>query len=186
VTSRRAIILWSALLAAATLCCRATAADTTPSDTDLQFFESRIRPVLIERCFKCHSTKEGKDKGGLTLDTRAGLLKGGDNGAVVVAGDADKSRLVEAIRYGNVDLQMPPKGKLTDAQVADLTEWVKRGAPWPAEQANTTNTGGAAAQRSFHLAKRKAEHWVWQPVRKLPPPAVKDANWPRSSSFASR
>src|SRR4051812_14569296 len=78
-----------------------------PSDADLQFFESKVRPVLAERCFKCHSAKEGKDKGSLTLDTRTGLLKGGDNGVIIAPGEPSKSRLVEAIGYGNVELQMP-------------------------------------------------------------------------------
>jgi cytochrome c553 len=147
-----------------------------PSEANLQFFESKVRPLLAERCFKCHSTQDGKNKGGLTLDTQAGLLKGGDNGAVVAAGEPAKSRLVEAIRYGNVDLQMPPKQKLSDAQIADLTEWVRRGAPWPAEQ----SSGVAARPADFDLAKRKAEHWAWQPVKRVDPPAVKDAAWPKS------
>jgi uncharacterized membrane protein len=112
-----------------------------PSAADLAFFETKVRPVLVERCYKCHSAQDGKDKGGLTVDGRAALLKGGDNGPSVVPGEPGKSKLIEAVSYKNVDLQMPPKGKLTDAEVADLAEWVRRGAPWPAEQ------GGAAARR---------------------------------------
>src|ERR1051325_1936420 len=95
-----------------------------------EFFESRIRPLLAEKCFKCHSAAAEKLKGGLYLDNREGLLKGGESGAVVVLGDPEKSKLIEAVRYTNVDLQMPPKGKLSDEQIGDLVRWVKMGAPW--------------------------------------------------------
>src|SRR4030095_9427625 len=78
-----------------------------------EFFEKRIRPVLVERCYKCHSSESEKVKGGLLLDTREGLVKGGDNGAVIVPGYPEKSRLIEAIRYTNDDFKMPPKHKLS-------------------------------------------------------------------------
>ncbi len=152
-----------------------SSATAAPSDADLQFFESKIRPLLVESCYKCHSIKEGKSKGELTLDTRAGFLKGGDNGPVVVGNDPVKSRLIEAVGYGNVDLQMPPKQKLSAAQIADLTEWVRRGAPWPEEKDVATARGS-----DFDLAKRKAEHWAWQPVKRVDPPAVRDAKWPKN------
>src|SRR5438874_12796574 len=81
-----------------------------PADSP-EFFEKRIRPLLTEHCFKCHGDLKGKEpKGGLRLDSRSSMLKGGDNGAAVVPGSSEKSKLVEAIRYNNVDLQMPPKG----------------------------------------------------------------------------
>ena len=102
---------------------------------DLEFFEKRIRPLLVQNCYKCHSTKAKKLKGGLRLDYRAGVLKGGDSGPALQPGKPEMSRLVEAINYGNVDLEMPPSGKLSASQIADLTEWVKRGAPWPNEAA---------------------------------------------------
>ena len=98
---------------------------------DLEFFEKKIRPLLSQKCYKCHSVKAKKLKGGFRLDYRAGVLKGGDSGAAVQPGKPTASRLVEAIKYGNVDLEMPPSGKLTAAQIAALTEWVKRGVPWP-------------------------------------------------------
>jgi hypothetical protein len=161
----------------------ARAAAATPSDADVQFFEAKVRPLLVERCYKCHSATEGKSKGGLTVDGVAALLKGGDNGPAVVPGDPAKSRLIEAVAYKNVDLQMPPKGRLTDAQVADLTEWVRRGAPWPTDAGKPPDDGkvdAPATVGSFDLAKRKAEHWAWQPVRRVPAPAVKDVSWPAS------
>jgi hypothetical protein len=144
-----------------------------PDAAGIEFFEKKIRPVLIEHCFKCHTGQ--KVKGGLRLDSRAAILKGGDNGAALVPGDPVKSRLLVAVSYKDVDLQMPPKAKLPDGVIADLTAWVKMGAPWPAEKATTTTAAGA-----FDLQKRKSEHWAWQPVRPSQVPAVRDGSWPSS------
>src|SRR5437899_1191446 len=80
-----------------------------PSPAQLQFFESRIRPVLADKCYKCHSERAEKVKGGLLLDTRARMLKGGESGPAIVPGDPDKSLLIKAVRYSDPDLQMPPK-----------------------------------------------------------------------------
>src|SRR3954447_2068142 len=99
------------------------------SDTD--FFEKKIRPVLVEHCYKCHSAEAKKLKGGLALDSRAGLLKGGDSGPALVAGKPADSRLITAVRYADAELRMPPKGKLPDAVIADLEKWVGLGAPDP-------------------------------------------------------
>ncbi len=140
-----------------------------------EFFEKRVRPVLVERCYKCHSATSEKLKGGLHLDSRAGLLKGGDTRAALVPGEPEKSLFIEAIRYGNPDLQMPPKGKLPDTQIADLVEWVKMGAPWPAEAGVTSASG---SKKEFNLARRKQEHWCWQPIRAIQPPKVKANSWP--------
>lgn len=97
---------------------------------NIEFFEKKIRPLLVEQCYKCHSTAAGKSKGELLLDSRDNLLKGGENGPSIVPGDPEKSRLIEAVRYSNPDLQMPPKGqRLSAEQVADLVEWVKMGCP---------------------------------------------------------
>jgi hypothetical protein len=120
----------------------------------IEFFEKHVRPVLVENCVCCHGPQ--KQKGGLRLDSGTAVMKGGDIGPVIFAGDPSKSRLIDAIGYKNVDLQMPPKGKLADAAIADLTEWIRRGATWPAETSSATSTGG-----SFDLAARKAAHWAW-------------------------
>ncbi|HVK10561.1 MAG TPA: c-type cytochrome domain-containing protein, partial [Gemmataceae bacterium] len=139
-----------------------------------EFFETKVRPVLVEHCQKCHGDAKGKEpKGGLRVDGRAFLLKGGDNGPALVPGDPGKSKLIEAVRFDNADLQMPPKGKLPPAVIADLTAWVKAGAVWPGAQEQAP-VGPAA----FDLAKRKAEHWAWKPVGKPAVPAVRDATWP--------
>src|SRR5688500_12853743 len=98
---------------------------------DVEFFEKKVRPVLVERCYECHSAGAKKLKGGLLLDTREGVLRGGDNGPALVPGEPDRSAIIKAVRYHDPDLQMPPKQKLPDAQIADLEAWVKTGAPDP-------------------------------------------------------
>jgi hypothetical protein len=162
----------SACLLAALLAASAPAADPTPEQAE--FFETKVRPVLVEHCYKCHSAETKKEpKGGLRVDGRARLLQGGDGGPAVVPGDPARSKLVEAVRYANPDLQMPPKAKLPAAVVADLEKWVKDGAHWPGDAA-----AAPAGKSEFDLHKRKAEHWAWQPVRPQSPPPVRDANWP--------
>src|SRR5205814_1978351 len=121
----------------------------------LQFFESKIRPLLADQCLACHSVKAKKLKGKLHADSLQGLLKGGETGPVLVPGAPEKSRMIEAIGYKNQDLQMPPESKLSDAQIADLTEWVKLGAPWPKEEPPKAESAGAPV---FDLEARKAKH----------------------------
>jgi hypothetical protein len=121
------------------------------------FFEKKVRPVLIERCYECHSAAAKKNKGGLTLDTREGLLKGGDAGPVLVPGDPEKSRLIEAVRYKNRDLQMPPKNPLAPEQVRDLEQWVKLGAPDPRTEA----VAQATAKRPLTVEEGR-QFWAFQ------------------------
>ena len=104
-------------------CGRRRAAARRSTDAEQSSSSSRTRSARSssDNCYKCHSVEQGKAKGGLTLDTREGLLKGGDNGAGVVPGDPEKSLLIKAVSYNDPDLQMPPKGeKLTTQQIADL------------------------------------------------------------------
>src|SRR5262249_40725723 len=98
----------------ATLLAPLWAADRASDAAASEFFEKKVRPVLVDHCYQCHSPKAKKLKGGLLLDSRAALLQGGDSGPAITPGQPDKSRLIEAIRYKNVDLQMPPKGRLPD------------------------------------------------------------------------
>ena len=101
-----------------------------PALADDQHFEAKVRPLLIERCHKCHAGKAMK--GGLRLDSREALLKGGDTGPAIVPGDPDKSLLIKAVRYTDKDLKMPPKDKkLSDAEIEHLETWVRLGAPDP-------------------------------------------------------
>ena len=151
---------------------RLSAANLTPESAE--FFEKKIRPVLVERCYKCHSAQAEKLKGGLYLDSREGILKGGDTSPAIVPGDPDKSLLVETIRYRNPDSQMPPKGKLPDNQIADLVEWVKMGAPWPKQ---VVTSAESPKKGTFDLEKRRHEHWCWQPIQSQQPPSVKNETW---------
>ena len=137
------------------------------------FFESKVRPLLIERCYECHSHKAKKLKGDLYLDSRKGVLQGGDIGPAVKPGNPADSLLIEAIRYRDPDLQMPPKTKLSDAEIEILESWVSMGVPWPDEPEPT----GGTAKKTFDLAGRKASHWAWKPVVEPVLPQVKDASW---------
>ena len=152
----------------------AVAAESTSEQ--VEFFEKQVRPILVERCYKCHSTQSEKLKGGLLLDSREGVLKGGEDGPVISLEFPEKSKLIEAINYQNPDLQMPPKGKLPDQQISALTEWIKMGAPWPLEAGKSTSTTA-----TFDLEKRRREHWAWQPIKPQPLPSVKTKAWPSSA-----
>jgi hypothetical protein len=148
----------------------AAGAQLTPAQT--QFFESKIRPVLADNCYKCHSAQSEKVKAGLLVDTRDGLLTGGQTGAAIVPGDPDKSLLIKAVRYTDPELQMPPKGKkLSDAQIADLEAWVRMGAPDP-------RIATLAAQKVWSESSKK--HWAWAPLRKPAVPEVKDSAWAKT------
>jgi hypothetical protein len=136
-----------------------------PGPADLEFFEKRIRPVLVDHCHGCHSAAAGKSKGGLRLDRRDAILRGGDSGPAVVPGAPEKSRLIAAVRYDDVDLQMPPRGKLPASAIADLEAWIGAGANWPDEAG-----GDIGAPIDFDLRARKAAHWCWQPIRPPAPP----------------
>src|SRR4051794_31011091 len=102
------------------------------ADEGTEFFEKKIRPVMVERCYECHSATAKKLKGKFKLDSKEDFEKGGDTGPAVVAGDPEKSLLIKAIRYKDEDLAMPPKMKLGDEQIRDFEQWVKMGAPYPA------------------------------------------------------
>jgi mono/diheme cytochrome c family protein len=130
----------------------------------VEFFEKHVRPVLVSKCQSCHGPK--RQQSGLRLDSRAALLQGSDNGAVLVPGEPDKSLLVKAIRYDG-DVQMPPKGKLPAEAVAHLTTWVRMGAPWPDGDVK-------ADEHTLSVAEVRRTHWSFQPVRKPALPAVKD------------
>ena len=140
-----------------------------PSVEEAEFFETRVRPLLVTHCAECHSTEAGEPEGGLSFDSRADFLAAE---GVVVAGKPDESLLVNVIRYDG-DLQMPPDGKLPAEAIATLEDWVRRGLPWP-------DDGKQATVASFDIATRKAEHWCWHPPEPSPPPAVRDKDWCRS------
>ena len=138
---------------------------------DLSFFESKIRPVLSEKCYDCHSARGDKIKGGLRLDHIDLILEGGDTGPALVRGNPDDSLMVEAIRYQESDFQMPPKGKLTDSQIGDIETWIKNGAFWPVEP--IPELSSSKKRSVFNIEKRRKEHWCWQPIS---PPTIPDAD----------
>ncbi|MEY2879015.1 MAG: hypothetical protein RLZZ15_1395, partial [Verrucomicrobiota bacterium] len=145
----------------------AAPAASVPNADDLAFFETNVRPLLVDRCYDCHGAK--KQKGGLRLDSRPGWQAGGDGGPVIVAGQPDASRLIAAVRYADEDLQMPPKNELRPAEVAILVEWVRRGAPDPRAEAPAESAAKIVAMTP---AQARA-HWAFQPLRPPPvPPGV--------------
>ncbi|MFL5341266.1 MAG: DUF1549 domain-containing protein, partial [Gemmataceae bacterium] len=157
--------------AAALLATAARAADPDPKG--VEFFESKIRPVLVEQCYRCHSTQAGKSRGSLTLDTREAVLKGGNAGPAVVPGKPEQSLLLAAIRHDN-DLKMPPKTKLPDTVINDFRRWIEMGAPEPRDRV-------ASAASAIDWTKAR-KFWSFQPVRKPALPAVKDTAWPRTDA----
>lgn len=143
-------------------------ADATPET--LAFFESKIRPLLIEHCFECHSADGEKLQAELRLDNRASLISGGESGATILPGSPGESLLIEALRYES--FEMPPSGKLPDEQIADFEKWISDGAVWPIEAVKEDS------RPQFDLQARAQEHWAWRPIVDYPIPTVADNAWP--------
>ncbi len=165
------------LLTSLAIAARALALDEAakPTAEQLDFFEKKIRPVLSDKCYKCHSERAEKIRGGLLLDTREGARRGGDNGPAVVPGDLKESLLIDAIRYTNKDTAMPPEksgGKLPDAVIADLEAWVKMGAPDPRDGKSKI------VKKTDPDDGRK--WWSFQPLAKPAVPQPADASWAKS------
>jgi len=147
----------------------ALADEPVASPQQLEFFERKIRPVLIEHCYECHAADSKIIQGGLRVDHRAGLLKGGDNGPAIDLEQPKESLLIKAVRYE--DVEMPPKGKLSDSIIADLETWIAMGAPDP----RVVNDLPAA--RTIDLEEGR-KFWAFQPIADPEPPAVNDSLWP--------
>ena len=158
-----------ALLAIATI---SGAADDITS-ADLTFFENEVRPVLATRCQGCHGPE--KVKANLRLDSRAAILSGGDSGPAIVPGKPGESLLVDAINHGDL-VKMPPKSKLPDAEIAALTKWVERGAPWPSGDA--PKASAAKPGSGIDFVERASKQWSFRPVRDSASPIVSKADWP--------
>jgi hypothetical protein len=149
-----------------------SAADSTPVDPSAtDFFESKIRPLLLSHCIECHGEK--KQESGLRLDSREYVLKGNDEGPVVLVKKPEASRLLRAVRHQG-DVKMPPEGKLNAEQIAALDQWVKLGLPWPAPP------GGNRPLDPYEAIAEKTKHWAFQPVRLPELPAVKNEAWLQS------
>jgi len=136
---------------------------------DEAFFENQIRPVLAEHCHECHSARAEKIRGGLRVDSHAALLEGGDSGPAVIPGDPEHSRLIQAVRGTDPDHAMPPvkegRARLRPESIADLTEWVRQGARFPAEKP---------------VEKSPVRHWAFEPVQPRSAPVVRDNSWPQT------
>lgn len=148
-----------------------------PSPSGLAYFEKHIRPLLIDRCYECHSSESERSEGELQLDSRQGLSTGGEHGSAIIPGDVDRSLLIAAVRYQNPDFQMPPDGKLPNDAIAKLERWVKMGAPDPRDLRD--KSGEKHPRPSDPVAGK--EHWAFRPLQRHPPPAVVSTAWPRST-----
>ena len=136
--------------------------------SDAEFFEKKIRPLLVERCYACHSRATDNPMGGLRLDSAEAMLQGGSRGPAIAPGRPKKSLLIRAISYGDPDLKMPPTGRLSHRQIRDLIRWVKRGAPYPSSDPAAIDPADGESGRQF---------WSFLPIRNPRLPAVKDDGW---------
>jgi hypothetical protein len=174
--------IWTALAVAIASAAGAVADDVAgadqpsagaqPTAEQIEFFEKQVRPLLAENCWKCHGPEQ--QEANLRLDSREGVLRGGDTGPAVVPGQPAESELISAISYDPDGYQMPPTGKLPQQAIETLTEWVRIGAPWPGDR-----QAGPAAPGEFSIAER-ARHWSFQPVQRPDLPDVVGTGWPAS------
>jgi len=143
----------------------ADGANLTPEQID--FFERKVRPVLASNCYSCHSAEVSTPFANLRLDSRTGILRGGDSGPAMVPGNSGASRLVQAIRYAS-GLKMPPAGKLTEDEIEVLVRWIEMEAPWPDELEPEISL----QTEQFDLGARRQGHWSWQPIQSNTPPEI--------------
>jgi hypothetical protein len=167
----RLVFLGASCVLAGSVAAPKVLGEQAPTAEQLAFFEKNIRPVLVKECYSCHATTAQKIRGSLTLDTRDGLRKGGENGPAIVPGDAKKSLLVEAIRHSHDRLKMPPKKKLPGDVVSDFEKWIAMGAPDPRE-------GTAKVVKTEIDIEKGRRFWAFQQAKRTTPPAVKDTAWP--------
>ena len=140
-----------------------------------EFFENKIRPILANNCFGCHTNSQ---LGGLRLDTLEAMKKGGKRGPAIVIGDAEKSLLIKAVRHTDPDLKMPSGGKLKAQEVADLEAWVKAGAVWPASTASAVT---ASKDGKYVMSPERSNFWSFLPLKSTPIPPVNDTKWSKTA-----
>ena len=140
----------------------------------LEAFETNIRPLLVKHCYQCHSSDSRPAKGGLLLDSREGLLTGGDSGTAIVPGNPEESLLISSVKYQSYE--MPPDGKLSEKEVELLEQWIANNAPWPASEAPSASN----ADRVVNWREAQNSHWSFQPVLRPKFPDVSDTNWPET------
>ena len=160
------------LVTALTLSWPVLASAQPKNQKGVEFFEAKIRPVLVQHCYECHSAKSTKVKGGLLLDTKAGVLAGGDDGVVLVPGKPNQSSIIKAMRHEGTS-KMPPKYKLPDSVIQDFVEWIAMGAPDPRD-----GSGPNKGYKTMTLEEAKT-FWAFQ-LPKKSEPSVKNAGWAKS------
>ena len=176
---RRARIFFRSRIVALSLiltCCSAEVSYSDPPKSsqlseELDFFETKIRPVLAKHCYECHSESSSELQGGLRVDTREGLRIGGDSGPAVVPGNAAQSLLLSAIRFQG--LEMPPEAKLDDVAIANIQRWIETGATDPRDGAATLPASALNIQKSKGF-------WSFQPIQVPALPRVRNRSWPTS------
>jgi len=176
----RTRLFWAAagvalLLTGITVVGRTTQAVAPQSPQDAELFEAQVRPLFVNICFRCHTDDE---EGGLRVDSRDRLLKGGESGPAIVPGDSDASLLIKAVRHEPGAPKMPRKAQqLTDAQIAALVQWIKIGAPWPASSTTSTDAAAKAPEKTITAAQKA--FWSFRPLDRPVIPATGD-QWARS------
>ncbi len=146
------------------------------ADEQLEFVRSKVRPLLESRCFECHGPG-AEGKGGLSMGSRAGMLKGGDSGPLFEAGQPEDSLLISAVKYES--FEMPPRSRIPDEEISILEKWIAMGAPW---EDDTSHPPASAEKTAFPLLERKAAHWAWHPIQDSPVPDTGSSDWPISES----
>lgn len=154
-----------------------SATATTAAGAD--FFERRVRPILVRHCYECHSEDAQTREGGLLLDRESGWLQGGDSGKAVVPGDQDASLLLKAVAWTDPDFQMPPDQKLEQAEIEVLQRWIQTGAPGPKTDLGATEFSRLGNQD--FLFQQAEQHWAFQPLHRREPPEVRESVWNRRS-----
>lgn len=159
------VATWFIYLTVMVFCAEAAEPD------DTAFFQERIEPVLKERCYGCHSGQDDKIKGGLRLDSRAAVLRGGESGPAVIPGKSSASLLIQAIRHEGGVAMPPGQAKLADKTIADFVKWVDTGIPRDGVSLPDDTMAGLIDAR---------KHWAFQPVKEVTPPQVNDGAWTQS------
>jgi hypothetical protein len=152
-------------------------AEDVPTAEQIQFFESKVRPIFVEHCYECHSETADEVEAELLLDSKWGWMTGGESGPAIIPGNLDESLVIDAVRYEeNKVTAMPPRSKLSDKEIGVLEEWVKMGAPDP----RTAKKTMVPVANEIDFQKRFNEHWSWRPITKPEFPWVTDRKWPRA------
>jgi len=150
-------------------------AEESFTQEQLDFFENRIRPILVEHCYECHSEDSKSIQAKLRLDGREFAIQGGDSGAALVPSKPHESLLIAAVSWKGIE--MPPDRKLKDEQITDLVRWVEMGVPWPGDL-SAGNSNNKSSE--YDWSKWRSEHWAFQPISTPEPPSLDDTSWCKS------